>query len=70
MKIPFFLALPANHNSDGPVPRSDLWSFDEWDWNTKIGFHRHSGKANALFLDGSVRAQTPGDITPNLNIKL
>ncbi len=67
---PSQIILLADNNSDGPVPRSDLWSFDEWDWNTKIGFHRHSGKANALFLDRSVRALTPGDITPNLNIKL
>lgn len=66
---PSEVILLADHNADGPNPNPNCWYFGESDWETKIGFHRHSGKANVLFVDGSVRALTAADIDPKRNIK-
>ncbi|MEX1048698.1 MAG: H-X9-DG-CTERM domain-containing protein [Akkermansiaceae bacterium] len=65
---PSRVILLADHNADGPEPNLGVWNFSEWDWARKIGFHRHAGKANVLFLDGSVRTLTADDIDPLVHI--
>lgn len=66
---PSEVILLADHNADGPNPNPNCWYFGESDWETKIGFHRHFGKANILFVDGSVRALSAADIDPKRNIR-
>jgi prepilin-type processing-associated H-X9-DG protein/prepilin-type N-terminal cleavage/methylation domain-containing protein len=66
---PSEVILLVDNNSDGPSPETHLWDFDWWNWEKRIGFHRHSGKANALFLDGSVRLIVPDDVDEKVNIK-
>lgn len=66
---PSQVILMADHNADGPDPDLGVWTFDQWNWPTKIGFHRHNGRASALFLDGSVRSLARGGIDPAVNIR-
>jgi len=65
---PSQVILMTDNNADGPEPDLNLWNFNRWNWESKIGFHRHNGKANALFLDGSVSSLTRDDIDPVVNI--
>lgn len=66
---PSDVILLADNNADGPTPNLQCWEFDWWNWQDRIGFHRHSGKANVCFLDGSVRALAAEDIDRHVNIK-
>jgi len=37
--------------------------FDKSDWQQRIGFQRHGGRANSLFCDFSVRSAAPDELT-------
>jgi prepilin-type processing-associated H-X9-DG protein len=68
VRDPAQIILLADSNVDGPEPNPVRYNFSRWNWEDKIGFHRHNGVANALFLDGSVRQITPEEIDPKKNI--